>query len=185
MHNILAVLGSARKNGNTEQLIREALRGAGAGTDAEVYRLNDMKIYGCQGCKGCKVHGSDGCILQDDMQAIYEHMKTANAVILGSPVYYGEVTGQMKVFMDRWYGLRDGEGNLRMPEGRKLLFIMVQGAEQEDWYKSTVARLKKVIDRYGFDTEILVAAGLEGKGEASERPDIMKKAFLAGARLAG
>jgi len=182
--DILAVLGSARKNGNTEQLVREALRGAGTDPETEVYRLNDMKLFGCQGCKGCKLPGSDGCILQDEMQILYERMKKADAVILGSPIYYGEVTGQMKIFMDRWYGLRDGDRKLRMPSGRKLLFIMVQGADVEDWYKSTVERLKKVITRYDFDVEVLVAPGLEGRGEASEHPEIMKKAFLAGARLA-
>lgn len=179
---ILAVLGSARRGGNTETLIKEALRGAGE-PDAEVFALAEMKIVGCQGCKGCKLPGSDGCIFADDMQILYEKMKEADAIVLGSPIYYGEVTGQMKSFMDRWYALKDGEGNIRMPKGKKALFIVVQGATVEDWYDHTLKRLAKVVSKYGMEPEILVAPGVESKGEAKKNKELMKKAFLAGARL--
>jgi multimeric flavodoxin WrbA len=181
--NILAVLGSARRGGNTETLIKEALRGAGR-PDADIIELSDYKVYGCQGCKGCKLPDAEGCILMDDMQEIYRRMKEADAILLGSPIYYGEVTGQMKTFMDRWYALKDGSGNLRINKGKKALFIVVQGATVDDWYSHTLERLKKIMAKYGMEPEILVAPGVEQKGEAADHQDLLKKAFMAGARLA-
>jgi len=181
--NILAVLGSARRGGNTETLIKEALRGAGE-PDAEVFALSEMAIVGCQGCKGCKLPDADGCILADDMQILYEKMKQADALILGSPIYYGEITGQMKSFMDRWYALKDGKGKVRMEKGKKALFIVVQGATVEDWYQHTLDRLAKIISRYGMTPDVMVASGIEARGDAAGNRDLMKKAFVAGARLA-
>lgn len=178
----IAILGSARKGGNTETLIREVLKGAGAGR-AKIYRLSEMSYIGCQGCKACRVEGSEGCIWQDDMQILYKEMKKADAIILGSPVYYGEVTGQMKSFMDRWYALRDKDRKLRLSPGKKALFILVQGAPGEDRYKDTVKRLEKVLTSYEMKPAFLVASGLEEKGAAKHKPELLRKAFMAGAHL--
>lgn len=179
---ILAVHGSPRNAGNTETLIKEALRGAGE-PDADVYAVNDLSMMGCQGCMGCRVEGSDGCVVDDAMQDLYPKLLEADAVIMGSPVYYGEITGQMKAFMDRWYALRDFERKLRIKSGKKALFIVTQGADRPDWYKTVTERLDKVLEKYGMDVEVLVAPGLEGKSDAASRPELMKAAFDAGKRL--
>ncbi len=68
---ILAVLGSARRNGNTETLIKEALRGAGEGHDVTFRVLSELNIFGCQGCRGCRLKDSEGCIFHDAMQDLY------------------------------------------------------------------------------------------------------------------
>lgn len=180
---VLAILGSARRGGNTETLMREALRGAGA--DAEILDLAEMSYVGCQGCKGCRVEGSDGCIFQDDMQEVYVLMEGADALLLGSPVYYGEVTGQMKSFMDRWYALRDKDRKLRIPAGKKALFILVQGAEDDGRYGPAVKRIEKVLASYEMVPKVLVAAGVEKKGAVKDMPGLLGRAFEAGKWLAG
>ena len=179
---ILAVCGSARKGGNTETLVRESLKGAGA-DGAEINILSEMDISGCIGCAACRAEGAEGCVVEDDMQALYEKLRDADALILGSPVFYGEVTGQMKCFMDRWYALRAGDRSLRIRSGVKALFILVQGADGPERYSCAVNRLNKVMSSYGMDAQVLVAPGLEGKGAAAEHPELLKAAFDAGKRL--
>jgi multimeric flavodoxin WrbA len=181
---ILAILGSARRHGNTETLIDEAIKGAGEANDVRFYALAEMQIYGCQGCKGCRQTGADGCIFQDEMQTLYNEMKEADAMVLGSPVYYGEVTGQMKSFMDRWYALRDKDKNLRISPGKKVLFILVQGAEEEERYAPAITRLKKEMTSYEMKPMIMVAQGIEKKGAVKDRPELLKAAFEAGKALA-
>lgn len=181
---ILAILGSARRRGNTETLIEEALKGAGEGHEVMFHVLAEMQIYGCQGCKGCRAEGSEGCIFQDEMQTLYKEMKEADALILGSPVYYGEVTGQMKSFMDRWYALRDKDRNLRISPGKKVLFILVQGAEESERYAQAVNRLLKTLTSYEMKPTMLVAAGIEKKGAVKGRAKLLKAAFEAGKAMA-
>ena len=180
---ILAILGSARKGGNTHTLIKEALKGAGAAKGTKVYDLSRMDIHGCMGCLGCRVDGSDGCILKDEMQVLYKAIKDADAIILGSPIYYGEVTGQMKTFMDRWYALRDHNRNLRLAEGKKALFILTQGAEGADRYSSVAERLTRVLESYKMKTAIVVFPGLEKNGAAKKDEKALGKALKAGAGL--
>jgi multimeric flavodoxin WrbA len=182
---ILAISGSARRGSNTELLIREVLSGAGAPEDLDIRVLSEMHFHGCIGCRGCRKEGSKGCVVKDDMQELYAEMRDADAIILGSPIFYGEITGQMKCFMDRWYALRDKDRKLRIPPGKKALFIITQGADGEERYSHTVKRLDKVLRSYEMEPVMLVAPGVERLAEVKERPELLKLAHEAGKRLAG
>jgi len=107
---VLGILGSPRKNGNTHILIKEALTAAdGAGAQTELLNIADRDIQPCRGCHGClKELGK--CQTDDDMQAIYPMLLEADGIIIGTPVYFANVSGQLKVFMDRTYCF--------MPEGK-------------------------------------------------------------------
>lgn len=97
---VLGIVGSARKGGNTEIMIEEALaaaREAGAETDMVTVAGKDIK--GCDGCDTCRKTGI--CHIKDDMQPIYKKMEEADAILLGSPVYFYGVTAQTKAIMDR------------------------------------------------------------------------------------
>ena len=181
---VLAVCGSARKEGNTATLIREALAGAGA-ADTEVVFVSELVMSGCTGCRGCRKENATGCIVKDDLVGLYDAIKAADAIIIGSPIYYGEVTGQTKCFMDRWYALRDKDRILRMPEGKKWAFLLVQGAEGSEHYAHTASRLRRIMQAYGMDAEVMVFPGLEEKGAAKGAEDALERAHKAGARLAG
>ena len=99
---ILGIVGSPRKGGNTEILVEEALAATReAGAQTEVIHLADKNIAGCDGCGSCfKTHV---CKIQDDMQSIYQQLEEADAIIFGSPVYFGGVTAQAKALIDRTY----------------------------------------------------------------------------------
>jgi len=96
----IGIVGSPRKNGNTEILTNHTLKAiAEEGIDTELIRLAGLDIKPCTGCIECK--DKEDCPLKDDLLPIYNRMKEADAIILASPVYFSSVTGLMKSFMDR------------------------------------------------------------------------------------
>ncbi len=101
---ILGIVGSPRKNGNTEILMREALRMArDAGCETETFLMSEKQVAPCDACGTCFEVGS--CVVQDDMQELYDMMERADGIIIGSPVYFGSVSAQTKAIMDRMFAL--------------------------------------------------------------------------------
>jgi multimeric flavodoxin WrbA len=98
MAHILGICGSARKKGNTATLLREVL--AAAGLESELVFLSDLSIGFCSGCLSC-VQQKGVCVKKDDMQELLEKMLAAQALVLGSPNYYYDVSGLMKNMIDR------------------------------------------------------------------------------------
>jgi multimeric flavodoxin WrbA len=106
---ILGIVGSARKGGNTEIMVREALDAARqAGAETELFLVADKSIAGCDGCEVCYKSGI--CKIKDDMVPIYELLKEADGIIFGTPVYYGDFSSQAKAVIDRAHALRFGAG---------------------------------------------------------------------------
>ena len=125
---VLGIVGSPRQGGNTEILMEEALaatREAGART--EIVLLFDKSIAPCDGCDSCVKTGD--CKIQDDMQPIFKKMEAADAIILGSPVYMGGVTAQLKALIDRTYSFI-GDRRLRGKVAAPLLALRKVGAGQ-------------------------------------------------------
>ena len=108
---ILGIVGSPRKGGNTEILVKEALEAAGkAGAETELILVRDKNIAPCDGCGACRENGI--CHIKDDMQTIYQQLQAADGVIFGTPVYFMNVSAQAKAVMDRTYAFLK-ERNLR------------------------------------------------------------------------
>ena len=106
---ILGIVCSPRKEGNTEILVREALKGASeVGGETELITVADKNIAPCDGCDACQENGI--CKLKDDMQAIYQQLELADGVIFGTPVYFINVSAQAKAVMDRTYALLRSRG---------------------------------------------------------------------------
>ncbi len=100
---VLAISGSPRRNGNTEILLERALNSAKAagGAQTELIRLHGKDIRPCDGCSACSTTGI--CHIKDEMQPIYEKLLAADGIILGTPIYSWNMSGQMKVLIDRSY----------------------------------------------------------------------------------
>ena len=97
---VLGIVGSPRKNGNTEILTAHALKAiAEEGLDTELVRLAGLDIRSCNACMVC--HEEERCPIEDDLFPIYLKMKEADGIILASPVYYGSATALMKAFIER------------------------------------------------------------------------------------
>ena len=85
---VIGIVGSPRKNGNTELLTRHTLKAISEeGLDTELIRLAGLEIKPCTACMACKKQ--ETCSIEDDLFPIYLKMKEADGIILASPVYYG------------------------------------------------------------------------------------------------
>jgi multimeric flavodoxin WrbA len=102
---VLAFNGSPRKEWNTATLLKKALEGAASqGAEAELIHLYDLNYKGCISCFSCKTKGGKSygrCAAKDDLTPFLQKLETVDAIILGSPIYYTTVSGEMKSFMER------------------------------------------------------------------------------------
>ena len=102
---VLAINGSPRKTWNTAKLLQEVLNGAATqGAETELIHLYDINFKGCTSCFGCKLKGGKSygrCAMNDGLTPILEKLAGAAAFVLGSPIYFGTVTGEMRSFMER------------------------------------------------------------------------------------
>lgn len=103
---VIAVNGSPRKKWNTATLLEKALEGAKSeGAETEIVHLYDLEFKGCTSCFACKVKGGKNlarCSIKDELTPVLERLEVADAVILGSPIYLGNSTGEMRSFMERY-----------------------------------------------------------------------------------
>ena len=113
-YQVVAFVGSMRRNGNTAAALRGVLAGAAetAGVETELVQLRDQRIEFCRGCY--EVHAREGnpCIIDDDMHLLRQKMLAADAIILGSPTYFGGMSGILRTFLDRTgplWGRLDGK----------------------------------------------------------------------------
>ena len=109
---ILGICGSGRKDGNSGALVETVLRAAGK--DSETVWLIDQNIGYCTGCMRCVFEG--GCWQHDGMTDLYRQLIECEALVLGTPCYYGDVSGLVKSMMDRSIAL-GYMGIGRMTEG--------------------------------------------------------------------
>ena len=102
---LMAINGSPRKTWNTATLLKKALKGAASqGAETELVHLYDLNFKGCISCFACKIRGGKSygrCAVKDNLRPVLEKIATADGLILGSPIYFGIVTGEMRSFMER------------------------------------------------------------------------------------
>lgn len=103
MTKVLAINGSPRKDGNTSILIRLILKELeNEGIETEIIQLGGKKIHGCTACMKCFENQDRKCVIDDDLvNTCIEKMSEADGIILGSPVYFLDVTSEMKALIDR------------------------------------------------------------------------------------
>jgi multimeric flavodoxin WrbA len=102
---IIAFNGSPRKQWNTATLLQKALDGAASqGAKAELIHLYDLNYKGCISCFACKTLGGKSygkCAVQDDLAPIFSRIEQADAILMGSPIYWGDISGETKSFLER------------------------------------------------------------------------------------
>ncbi|MBQ2979931.1 MAG: flavodoxin family protein [Bacteroidaceae bacterium] len=106
MKRIIIIDGGPRRNMNTAKMLQRLAEGAqSVGKDIELktIRLYDLDYKGCMSCMACKLKGkaSNICRFKDALTPILEEIAQADGLVLGSPIYFGEVTGQMRAFLER------------------------------------------------------------------------------------
>ena len=210
---VIAVNGSPRKTWNTSTLLEKALAGAASqGAESELIHLYDLTFKGCISCFACKTKGGNSygtCAANDDLTPIFKNIENVDAVILGSPIYWGTVTGEMRSFMERlmfpYLAYTDPPQSL-FPKKIKTGFIYTMNASEERMkefgYDQHISHNKRVLemlfgpsesllsfDTYQFkDYAKVVADRFDPEKKSKRRKEIFpkdcEKAYNMGARLA-
>jgi multimeric flavodoxin WrbA len=168
---ISCLIGSPRKNSNSAAIAaRFTETAASLGAQTETVVLNQLTYRGCQGCMSCKT-SSETCVLKDDLANVLESLKNADIVVMAMPVYCSDVPGQVKCFLDRTYsymkpGYLSESNPSRVPLGKKLVFILTQGAPVEDLFADVPQRYLGFLKRsMGFgETHLIRGIGVGGGG---------------------
>lgn len=180
---VIGIVGSPRRNGNTETLVQEVLNAAAEnGSQIEKYELNQMNFKGCQACMYCKSH--ERCRQDDDMSRLMESMKTADAVVFGSPVYYWQFCSQFRQFIDRLYMFFNPDFTTKFPQGKKAVVITSQGNPDVKAFDGVFADFDKMLATYGFNK--VGAIHMVGGGSPAavkERKDLLDEARSIGKAL--
>lgn len=101
MKKVLILSGSPRKDGNSDLLCSEFMRGAQeSGNEVQKIFVRSKKIVPCNACYYCRDHGGK-CALNDDMSEILDAMQAADVIVMASPVYFYSIDAQMKIIIDR------------------------------------------------------------------------------------
>lgn len=181
LKKVIGIVGSPRRCGNTEILVDEVLKGAASkGAIIKKYILNELKIRGCQGCFKCQEE--EICVQKDDMLDIYNEIKDAVGLVLGSPIYMNYVTAQTKLFIDRLLPFfKIGSGS-RLSGSKKGVFVYSQGGGSNG--PEIMSGLASLFSALGIEIiDIIGGNKLNELGAVKGREDLLKRAFQAGQRL--
>jgi multimeric flavodoxin WrbA len=175
---IICLLGSPRTNGNSTTLANRFIETAvRLGAETRTFELNQLTYRGCQGCGACKT-SLDTCALKDDLTEVLEAIKKSEVLVLATPVYFRDIPGQVKCFMDRTFSflVPDYITNpkcSRVPPGKKLVFIITQGSPDEEMFADIPKRydfsLKRVLAL--AEVYLIRACGVGGGGIAKGVPE--------------
>ena len=186
--NIVAFCGSPRKNGNTELLLKEVIKGVeDAERSVQIYNLNVMNIKPCQDCGGCNETGE--CIFRDDMDQIYDAIRSAHRIIVASPIFFFALSAQTKLMIDRcqcfWvekYILKKTIEGGRF--GRKGLLLLVGGMKKDIGITCADACAKAFFRTISVpENSVLSFLGIDEKGAIISHPTALKDAYEAGKKL--
>ncbi|MCX5757753.1 MAG: flavodoxin family protein, partial [Candidatus Hydrogenedentes bacterium] len=179
---IVAVLGSPRLNGNSAFIAGRFLEAAkDRGAETQSFALNALTYRGCQACMSSK-KTSEVCVLKDDLSEVLEAVREAGVIVLASPVYYGDVTGQMKLFIDRTYcyltpDYHTNPQRSRLVPGKTVVFVQTQGLADVTVFADVFPRYREVMKFIGINEAFLLrGCGLTKRDDVCGREDLLKQA---------
>lgn len=176
---ILVISTSPRKGGNSETLADRFIEGArAAGNQAEKVCLYDKGLSFCIGCLACQK--TSKCILHDDMEDILEKMVSADVVAFATPIYFYEMSGQMKTFLDRTNPLFVGEYSFR-----DIVLLAASADEDENSMDGAVKGLEGWISCFEKARlfGIVRGTGADKKGDMNRLSDVLDEAYELGKQI--
>ena len=209
MKKVIIIDGGPRKNFNTASMLQKFADGvASVSSDIEVktIRLYGIDYKGCMSCMACKVKGkaSNICKFKDALTPILEDIANADGLVLGSPVYFGDVTGQMRAFLERltfpWLSYNDY--SITAPKKMPVVLVETMNGTQENNNSQGYGSMEYCIKAAHGEPERLIAYNtyqvknyerfeLAGFSEENKRQyreehweEDLQKAFDAGKRMA-
>ncbi len=165
---ITVVNGSPRMKGNSHAIVSAFCeRAKELGAEINIFEMSRLKnVRGCQGCMACKGR-TEVCVIKDDVTEIYEQLQASDIVVLASPVYFSDLSSQIKPFIDRLYQFfpanfhdafdfetltYNGKRVGRIKEGKTAVLITTQGGNMPEIQQDIHPRYEMFMRWLGFDT---------------------------------
>ncbi len=180
MSNILVITTSLRAKSNSDRLAEELIRGAkDAGHDVECISLKGKEILFCIGCLSCQK--TLKCVLKDDAVEIAEKVRNTDTLVFVTPIYYYEMSGQMKTLLDRLNPLYPSDYRFR-----KVYMLSVAAEDEAETPQRAVSGLQGWVDCFekAEFAGSLFCGGISDMGEANGKKEKQDEAYRFGKALA-
>ena len=177
---IIILNGSPRQNGNTAALIAAFTKGAEeSGNSVTSFFLDGMKINGCKGCYGGGKNPDSPCVQKDDMELIYPVYKDADVVVMASPLYYWNLSGQLRTAFDRLFAVAEGNTGHKNPKKGCILLMAAGG----NGFDEVELYFNKLMEHVSWDNlGAVLAGGVHGIGDIADKPEL-EQAYRLGAQI--
>lgn len=162
MAKIAVLIGSSRRNGNTEILANAFIDGINKQENSvEIISVIGKKVNGCTGCDFCYRDDSHNCVQKDDMQEIYKRLADANVIVIATPVYFYGVSSQLKCMIDRLHNpIRN---TFRVKE---LVLLAVCADEVPTVFDSLITMYHSILSYFSLENGgMITVPGVAGKGD--------------------
>lgn len=182
-------MGSPRANGNSAVLVDAFCSSAEEqGAKVKKFQLSELKYQGCINLFDCKT-ASDRCGQADDLTEVLEAVRESDVVVLSSPIYFTDITGQLKTCLDRWFSFfvpdyPNTNDKSRLKAGKTIVLIQTQG-EEANRYTDTLEKYNHSFKWMEFSSaHFIQASGVREIGDIKNYPDIISQASVLGKKLA-
>jgi len=182
----LGILGSPRIGGNSDLLLDKALEGAqNAGARTEKIILNELTFSPCQEC--AEVIGDGTCKIEDDLQVIYPKITEADVLILASPIFFGSLSAQTKMMIDRFqchWRAKVASKNIKAANDKSGAFICVEASQKKAFFENARSIVKNFFSTLDAEyKQQLFCPGIDEKASILNFPDLLEKAQELGQSL--
>lgn len=178
MMDIVALMGSPRKHGNTDQLLDKMIEGArDNGHNVVKHYISDLNVNPCRGCGVCTM-GKD-CVFKDDGYDVTHQIAEAEGLIVSTPIYFGQMTGDLKVLLDRMFGITN---NPLIPLSGKVALIFTH-LGPEGYYDAYIGLTKIQPFQMNMHYEILDVLDVGDLGDVNYQPEKFIDAFNIGKKF--
>lgn len=184
IRRVLILASSPRSNGNSTILALKAAEGVEAeGGEANVVRISNLKIAPCNACDSCITKPEAGCVIKDDMQPLYRKIREANGIIFATPVYWFNISAQMKLLIDRAYAIQ-GKGYWAFT-GKDVGVILTYG-DEDVFASGGINALRSFQDIFAYSKANLVGTvygSADKAGDIQTNGRLLQKACDLGKKL--
>ncbi|MGY5871597.1 MAG: flavodoxin family protein [Candidatus Thorarchaeota archaeon] len=180
---VVILRGSPKRGGSSDTIADSLLKGLKKTGPIEVFDfiLNDMAIRPCQGCESCMTTKDHKCVIDDDMYQIYSVFADADVVVWATPMYWGYMTAQMKIALDRMEALAMDVKKYWLDKE----FIAVLTYRHH--YESTVGFFERVQDYFRFKLNFLTFCSMDKETRedfhVSTKPEMLEEAYQLGIKI--
>lgn len=177
MSNVVILVGSMRRGGNTDLLARRFAEGAAEHNSVEIVSAADYRITPCIGCNTCFTREGNACCNRD-MDMIYEKLRRADVLVIASPVYFYGISAKLKAIIDRLHTPMRNTFAVR-----RLALLLVGAAELPKLFDTILMQYQMILDFFHLqDCGKILVRGVKDKGDIIGRPE-MDAAYQLGVAI--